>query len=343
MQRVGVIDDPIFDSHRTGSHPENAGRLAAIRMAIANSEARRAIVPLAFRPATEEELALAHAERHIARIRQIADRGGAWIDGDTIVTEASYDVAVHAAGAAARAVEAVLSGELPTAFALVRPPGHHATPDRAMGFCLFNNAAIAALVARERFGIERTLLIDFDVHHGNGTQDIFYRDPSVFYFSVHQWPLFPGTGRVDEVGEGAGYRTTANVPLPPNCGDDVYRAVFDDVLVPLARRYHPQLVIVSAGYDAYWADPLASERLTIEGFAHLVRVCRAIAEEHCGGRLAVTLEGGYNPKGLGAGVVATIAELAGCREVNEPIPPPDLRGAPDVRGLIDRVRALHGV
>jgi acetoin utilization deacetylase AcuC-like enzyme len=343
MPTVGFIDDPIFDNHRTGSHPENAGRLAAIRMAIATSESREALVPLTYRPATEDELALAHSPQHIARIRQIADHGGAWVDGDTVVTEASYDVAVHAVGAATRAVEAVVTGEQPTALAIVRPPGHHATPTRAMGFCLFNNAAIAALVARERFAVERTLLIDFDVHHGNGTQDIFYRDPSVFYFSVHQWPLFPGTGRVDEIGDGAGYRTTANVPLPPNCGDDVYRAVFDAVLVPLARRYQPELVIVSAGYDAYWADPLASERLTIEGFAHLVRVCRAIAEEHCEGRLAITLEGGYNPKGLGAGVVATIAELAGRHEVNEPIPLPDLRGAPDVRGLIDRLRALHGL
>ncbi|GIW07786.1 MAG: histone deacetylase [Dehalococcoidia bacterium] len=343
MQTVGIVDDPIFDSHHTGQHPENAGRLAAIRMAIASSHSRRALVPLAYRPATDEELTLAHRPQHVARIRQIADRGGAWVDGDTIVTDASFDVAIHAAGAASRAVEAVLRGEQPTALAIVRPPGHHATPDRAMGFCLFNNAAIAALIARHRFGIERTLLIDFDVHHGNGTQDIFYQDPAVFYFSVHQWPLFPGTGQVDEIGEGAGRGTTANVPLPPNCGDDIYRAVFDEVLIPLARRYQPQLVLVSAGYDAYWADPLANERLTIGGFAHLVRVCRAIAEEHCGGRLAITLEGGYNPKGLGAGVVATIAELAGLHEADEPIPPPDLRGAPDIRGLIDRVRQTHGL
>ncbi|MFN8534110.1 MAG: histone deacetylase [Dehalococcoidia bacterium] len=343
MSTVGFVDDPIFDNHHTGQHPENAGRLAAIRGAILSSDVRQSLARLTFAPASDDDLALAHTPQHVARIRQIADRGGAWIDGDTVVTEASFDVAAHAAGAAIRTVDAVLTGEYSAALAIVRPPGHHATPNRAMGFCLFNNVAVAALVARERFNIERTLIVDFDVHHGNGTQDIFYHDPAVFYFSTHQWPLFPGTGRVEEIGEAEGRGTNANVPLPPHSGNDAHRFVFDRVLFPLARRYAPQLVIVSAGYDAYWADPLASQRLTIEGFAQLVQACRAISDEYCPGRLAFTLEGGYNPKGLGAGVVATLAELAGRSEVIEPIPPPDLRGEPDITSLIDRVRQTHGL
>jgi acetoin utilization deacetylase AcuC-like enzyme len=212
-----------------------------------------------------------------------------------------------------------------------------------MGFCLFNNVAVAATMAREEYGIERTLIVDFDVHHGNGTQDIFYHDPSIFYFSIHQWPLFPGTGRVDEIGSGEGRGFTANVPIPARCGDDDYRRIFDAVLFPLARRFEPQLLLVSAGFDAYWADPLAEEWVTIDGFAKMVAALRDLSDDLCPGRLAMVLEGGYNPAGLGAAAVATLGELAGVPQVSEPYRLPDLSGGPEILSLIGSVKRAHGL
>lgn len=311
MPTVGFIDDPIFDNHRTGSHPENAGRLAAIRMAIATSESREALVPLTYRPATEDELALAHSPQHIARIRQIADHGGAWVDGDTVVTEASYDVAVHAVGAATRAVEAVVTGEQPTALAIVRPPGHHATPTRAMGFCLFNNAAIAALVARERFAVERTLLIDFDVHHGNGTQDIFYADDGVFFLSIHRYPFYPGTGSADETGTGRGLGYTLNIPVRFGTPRQEYHRLFLQGLERAASISRPELVLISAGFDAHREDPIGSLGLEVEDFAELTRWVQEVAEVHAQGRVVSCLEGGYHLDRLAECVEVHLRQLAG--------------------------------
>lgn len=340
---VGFADDPIFDLHVTGQHPENSGRLQAIRRAIEHSQVGTHLRRLEVSRASEEDIEAAHAYQYVERLEAISAGGGAWIDADTVITPQSYEVALHAAGAAERVVQAVLTEETGSALGIVRPPGHHATVDRAMGFCLFNNAAVAARMARSRFDIERTLLVDFDVHHGNGTQDIFYRDPSVFYFSIHQWPLFPGTGRIEEIGSGAGAGYNANVPIPARCGDDDYRRIFDQVLFPLARRYEPQLILVSAGFDAYWADPLAQEWVTIDGFAKMVAALRWLSDEYCPGRLALVLEGGYNPAGLGAAVVAALGELTGVPEVVEPIRPPDLSGRPEILSLIDVVKRTHGL
>ncbi|MCL6649801.1 MAG: histone deacetylase [Chloroflexi bacterium] len=341
MPSVGFFDDPLFDQHSTVNHPEHAGRLHAIRRAIAASTVRSHLVPLSFAPASEEDVLLIHAPAHLAFLRRIAQAGGGWIDADTVVSPPSVDVALAAVGAGIRAVTAVLSGEQPAVFAAVRPPGHHATPTRAMGFCLFNTIAIAAEVARQRFGLERILIVDFDVHHGNGTQDCFYRESGVCYQSVHQWPLFPGTGRVDEIGEGPGAGFTVNLPLPPGCGDASYQRAFEDVFLPHARRFQPELVLVSAGYDAYWRDPLANHRLTVNGFARIVRLLVDFVDEHCPGRLVLLLEGGYDLAGLGASVVATLGELAGTPEAEEPVPPPPPIPEPDIQGLLATARRLH--
>lgn len=338
---IGLIDDPIFDTHKTGKHPENPARLAAIRRAITGSQVRGSLLPLSCSPATIEQLSLAHTEQHILLIEQLAANGGGWLDEDTVLVPASYDAAIHAAGAAIRAVEAAIHHDADAAFALVRPPGHHATAGRAMGFCLFNNVAVAARVARLELGIDRTLIVDFDVHHGNGTQDIFYLDPTVLYVSTHQWPLYPGTGRIEETGFGPGAGMTANIPMPAGCSDDAYQFVFDKVVLPLAKRFQPQLVLVSAGYDAYWGDPLANERLSVHGFSRLVEAVMAIADEWCPGRLAFVLEGGYNRDGLGASVVATLSTLAGKPEISEPAVVPEFGPGPDISGLISKVRHVQ--
>jgi len=216
-------------------------------------------------------------------------------------------------------VDAVMQGEVNNAFALVRPPGHHATRSQAMGFCLFNNVAVGAQYALDHYKLERVLIVDFDVHHGNGTQDIFYHTPHVLYFSTHQYPHYPGTGNWNEIGEGAGEGFTVNVPLPPRVGDEGFRRILDELLYPLAERYQPQLVLVSAGYDAYWNDPLAMENLSIAGYGVIAQTLVAIANDQCQGRIVFTLEGGYNLDALAYGVAATFHALLGDREIPNPL------------------------
>ncbi|GAI04383.1 unnamed protein product, partial [marine sediment metagenome] len=215
------------------------------------------LVPLTPRAASLEELSTVHSMGFISYIQAFAERGGGWLDADTVVSPASYDAALYAAGGAIKAVDGVLSGEVESAFALVRPPGHHALRWEAMGFCLFNNIAIAAKHALNSYRLERILIVDFDVHHGNGTQDAFYHDPSVLYFSAHQYPFYPGSGHFDETGAGPGEGYTVNVPLPAWCGDSEYLRVFEEILAPVARRFSPQLILVSAGYDAHWSDHIS--------------------------------------------------------------------------------------
>ena len=226
----------------------------------------------------------------------------------------------------------------------MRPPGHHATAQQALGFCLFNNVAIAARHALNHLGVERTLIADFDVHHGNGTQDAFYTEPRVLYFSVHQSPLYPGTGRIGERGTGRGEGANINVPLPPGCGDEEYGRVFDEVLAPAARRFQPQLILVSAGYDAHWGEMLASMQMTVAGFARMAGTLKGIAQELCQGRLVFTLEGGYHLPALAAGVRATLEVLLGSPEAPDPLggPRPG-RGGMNIDDILHQVKAAHGL
>ncbi len=230
------------------------------------------------------------------------------LDPDTFVGPHSYEVALAAAGGAVAAVSAVAEGRAASAFALVRPPGHHALPDRGMGFCLFNNAALAAVAARDRCGLRKILLVDWDVHHGNGTQEIFWRDRTVLYLSTHQENWYPWTGSWEEVGEGEGEGFTLNIPLPPETGDEGYRLVFEEVVVPMADAYQPDLVLVSAGYDAHFADPLSAMLVTAAGFRTMTELA-VDAARHGAGRLAAVLEGGYDLPGLSTSVVATLEVL----------------------------------
>jgi acetoin utilization deacetylase AcuC-like enzyme len=229
-----------------------------------------------------------------------------------------------------------------SAFALVRPPGHHATRTSAMGFCLFNNIAIAARQSLRKYDLDRILIVDFDLHHGNGTQDAFYDDPAVLYFSTHQYPFYPGTGRIDEVGVGKGIGTNVNVPLPAWCGDEEYSQVFQQVLVPLAHRFQPQLILVSAGYDAHWLDPIGSMQLSVSGFAQMVQILKRLALELCQGRLVFALEGGYHIPALARSIKATLEVLLGEVEIDDPLgKPPQGRKAPAVETIIQEVKTLH--
>ena len=308
MTQTLLLTDPLFLRHDAGrGHPEKPERLSRTlelldRQPIAGTERR------APRPATGEELAAVHTPRLLEALRHQRGRHAS-IDPDTSMSPDSYDAAVLAAGASAQAVEEVLAGRARNAFALVRPPGHHAEPDRAMGFCLLNNAAIAAEAAR-RQGAERVLVFDWDVHHGNGTQDTFWTRRDVLYMSAHQYPYYPGTGAPTEVGAGEGAGHTVNCGLAGGASDADYGALLNDLFLPVAREYRPDLVVVSAGFDAHREDPIGGMVLSERGFAAMCTAFRELAREVCGGKMVLLLEGGYSLEGLSQSVHACVKVLA---------------------------------
>ena len=299
-----------FREHDNGPrHPERAARLDAIDAALRRENLWDALDHRDFEPATDEQLLQCHTEAHVAEIRRLAQAGGGRVDADTRVGAVSYDVAKLAAGAACAAVEAVLSGACDNAFVAARPPGHHAESDRAMGFCLFNSAAVAARHAQRKHGLQRVAILDWDVHHGNGTQEIFYDDPSVLFVSAHQWPLYPGTGRREERGSGAGEGATLNFPLPAGSGDEEYIRVWNSIGDAL-QEFAPQMILLSAGFDAHARDPLANMQVSTEGFRAMMATTRQWAAQYCENRLVCLLEGGYDLTALGDGVAAVVKELS---------------------------------
>jgi len=338
---VGLVYDPIYLEHDTGQHIENVSRLTEIMKLLEETDLRSKLVSISPRAATVEELAAVHAPGYIAYMERFAQEGGRWLDSDTFLAPASYEVARYAAGGVIKAVDGVMQGEVESAFALVRPPGHHATRWEAMGFCLFNNIAVAAKYAQANHRLERILIVDFDVHHGNGTQDAFYEDPGVLYFSTHQHPFFPGSGGISEIGVGPGEGYTVNVPLPGWCGDSVFLRVFEEILEPVARRFSPQLVLVSAGYDAHWQDPIGGMQLSVTGFARMVGILKRLAGELCQGRIVLTLEGGYDLSALAASVRATFDVLLGNRTVDLLGQPPHSETPRNSENIIESVKKLH--
>jgi acetoin utilization deacetylase AcuC-like enzyme len=309
-ERTALFRSRVFHEHDTGDHPENAGRLLAIDTALERLELLAGRPELPFNAAPDDILARVHDPRYIAGIREFSAQGGGWLDADTRVGARSVDIAALAAGAGVAAVDAALDGQAQRGFVLARPPGHHATPSRGMGFCLFNTIAVAAAHALAR-GLERVLIVDWDVHHGNGTQDAFFETDEVLFCSVHQWPLYPGTGATSERGAGRGTGYTINVPLAPGANDDAYLDIFDQVILPAANTFRPQIVLISAGFDAHATDPLGGMLVTEQGFGSLARAVVEVAEKHADGRVVAFLEGGYDPQALAKSVVATLAELDG--------------------------------
>ncbi len=321
MARVGLCDAAGFREHDSGpGHPERPERLDAIRRGIADGGLEARVDWLAPRDATEIELGRVHTAAHVARIAATEGRTVRF-DPDTQAGPRSYAAALAAAGTACDAVERVLDGALDRAFCLVRPPGHHAEAGRAMGFCLFNNVAVAAAHGLAR-GLERVAIIDFDVHHGNGTQNIFAADPRVLYVSTHAWPFYPGTGSLQETGEGDARGFTVNPPLPMGSGDAEYGHVYREVVEPIARAFDPELVLVSAGFDAWGGDPLAGMRLTEAGYAEIAASCLDAARGAAKGRAVFVLEGGYHLDGLARSGAAVTAQLLGDPRPSRALPPP---------------------
>jgi acetoin utilization deacetylase AcuC-like enzyme len=338
--KTAYLYSPIFLQHAEAGHPESPARLEEIMRGLEETGLLPRLFPLEPIAADDAQLRTVHSADHVERVKALVARGGGHFDPDTYANRYSLDAARLAAGALVRAVDAVMAREIDNAFALVRPPGHHATPHRPMGFCLFNNVAIAARHAIDQHKLERVLIVDFDVHHGNGTQDVFYNTAQVLYFSTHQFPHYPGSGDWDEIGEGAGRGFTVNVPLPPRVGDAGYQQIFDELLYPLAERYRPQLVLVSAGYDAHWSDPLAAENLSIAGYGALTRTLVQIAQEFCAGRIVVALEGGYNLPALAHGVAATFHALLGDTDIPDPLGASPFKERA-IGDYIEQLKGLH--
>ncbi len=342
--KVGFVYDPIYLKHDTGQHVENAGRLEAIISHLEQSQLKQQLIPIKPRAASVEELSLVHHTQHISHIQEVAQKGGGWLDADTIMSSHSYEVAIYSAGGVIRATEAVMDDEVDSAFALVRPPGHHATFQQAMGFCLFNNVAIAAKYALARYNLERLAIIDFDVHHGNGTQEIFYDNPQVLYISTHQYPLYPGTGSIDEAGSGEAKGTTVNIPLMAGCSDTEYLPVFEQIVAPAVRRFKPRLIIVSAGYDPHWADGIALMQVSTTGFARMVTIIKELADELCNGHLVFSLEGGYNLTALATSIKASFDVLLGNTSIEDSLgQPPHRLAAPNIDSLVKTIKEIHNL
>jgi len=316
-----LLEHPSSLEHDTGAHPEQPARIVAIERELAERG------DLGFErvvsPAVERSvLAAVHPERHIERIERAAAAGGTQIDADTVVSAGSFVAALHAAGGAVSLVDRLVEGSAPTGFSIHRPPGHHAEAGQAMGFCLFNNIAVAARHALDAHGLERVMIVDWDVHHGNGTNDIFHAERRVLFTSIHESPLYPGTGPASDVGSGDGRGFTVNLPVPAGSGDATFRSLVDHVVVPLARAYTPQLILISAGYDAHREDPLADCTVTDSGFGELTRSLRDVAGE-LGVPVGAVLEGGYALSALARSVAVTMAVLGDSgseRPVGDPVP-----------------------
>jgi acetoin utilization deacetylase AcuC-like enzyme len=315
MSSLAIIKDDRYLEHSAGEgHPESPNRLRVIHDLIAKEFGSLPLIEP--RAATEEELSAVHDPFYIETVAKTDGRAVSRLDADTVLSARSYQVARLAAGGLLNAVDSLLTPhsalETPNSvFAFVRPPGHHAEPNRGMGFCLFNNVAIAAEYAIEKYGLKRVLIVDWDLHHGNGTQKAFYDRKDVLFFSSHQYPHYPGSGSFDEVGSGKGEGFTVNAPFPAGFGDMEYLAVYDRILRPIALEYKPELVLVSAGFDPYFNDPLGGMEVTGDGFGNIASLIRSIADATCGGKMLITLEGGYNPDGLRDGVRSVLQALTG--------------------------------
>lgn len=338
MSRVGLIRDPIYQEHLTSdTHPEHPDRLRAIDAMLDEQEMKDRFTLFEPREATPEEIMRIHTEPYYERIESTRGCGRAQLDPDTHVSSESYRVAKLAAGGLCVLVDAVFSGKIRSGFALVRPPGHHAEADRGMGFCIYNNVAIAARYAQEEGLAEKALIVDWDLHHGNGTQHSFSADPTVLYFSTHQFPFYPGTGGFEETGSGDGTGFTVNVPLPGGQGEADFLRIFETILEPIAASFQPDLLLVSAGFDTHYRDPLGSMRVTEAGFGSMALSLMNLAEKHCEGRILFTLEGGYNLAGQAKSVKSVLNVLTG-----QPLPPVETGIASDTtERILERVRTTQ--
>lgn len=338
--KTGIVYNKIFLEHDQAGHPENSKRLEAIVKELQSSGLWAMTEHLNSSAASIEELKLCHSEEYIKYVERYCMQGGGYLDPDTYANEFSFEATVSAVGSLNNLVEEVIDGKLKNGFALLRPPGHHALSNRSMGFCLFGNVAIAAKWALQKKEINKVAIVDIDVHHGNGTQALTEDDPNILYISTHQYPFYPGTGGLKEIGKGDSEGTILNIPFPPQVSDDGFKRIYDEIVLAKLKKFHPDLLLVSAGYDAHWDDPLANMGLSLAGYSWISNRLIDVAEEFCDSRIIFALEGGYNLKVLSVGVANTIRALLGLKNFEDPLgKSPD--NEPDITSLMKELKQIH--
>jgi acetoin utilization deacetylase AcuC-like enzyme len=333
--------DPIEQIHNQPGHAENNRRTAESMALLQSRGVLDQMTLLPFSPITAKQLQRLHSPRYVQRVQELDERGGGKLDFETYMVPGSFQAALASAGAALAVTRSVVRGEARNGISIMRPPGHHALSERGMGFCIFGNVALAARSAQFDLGLERVLIIDWDVHHGNGTELFFYDDPSVAFISIHQYPLYPGTGGAQEIGIGEGKGFTLNLPMPPGVGDAGYLRAFDEIITPFAHRFQPELILVSSGFDAHWRDPLSEMGVSSTGYARLAQRARDLAEDLCDGRLVVALEGGYDILATSYGLLNTALALMGRDDALEDPFGPALIPETDASELLRQIKHLH--
>ena len=339
-----------FNGHTFAGHPENAARLETIHRAIDGSDIAAHLERIAPVRASDEQILAVHTPEYLDVLHYTETlHDGRMLTPDTYVMPESFEIARYSAGGGIAAVDAIIQGKAANGLVITRPPGHHATPSHGMGFCLLSNIAITARYAQSAYraqGIERILIVDYDVHHGNGTQDVFYTDPSVLFISTHQWPWYPGTGAAGDIGVGSGVGTTVNIPLGAGAGDGCFAAAYNEIVWPVARRFAPNLILVSAGFDAHWRESrdLGQLRLSLAGYIQLSAELKRMADELCDGRIAFVLEGGYNLAVLGQAAVAVARVLLGETEIADTLgTAPSQMPAATIAPLLDELKRIHRI
>jgi acetoin utilization deacetylase AcuC-like enzyme len=340
--KTGFVYDPIFLKHTRPGHPENADRLIAILKYLESENLFNLLDRVPSRHATIEELCYCHSENYIEKVKEVCLKGGGYLDADTYTTEFTFDAATTAAGSLIDLTNKVCSGRLKNGFALVRPPGHHALAERGMGFCIFGNASIAAKAAIKNFNIEKVAIVDVDVHHGNGTEAMVKNDPNILYISTHQFPYYPGTGSKSEMGSGTAAGTMLNIPIEPGVGDEGFQSIYNELITPKLVEFKPGLILVSAGYDAHWKDPLANLSLSLTGYSWISKVLVDLSEKLCNGKIVFTLEGGYNLDVLSKGVANSIKALLIRDDFDDPFGKFSQK-EPEIGELLQEIKKIHNL
>jgi len=342
---TAYVTHPRYVEHNLPEHPEHAGRIRAVWNQLESDGLNTRLMRIEAQPADLESIGAVHTADYLDLLERISQQDRmVRLDADTYASPTSYEIARLSAGGVMDAIASVAEKRADNALALVRTPGHHAIAERGMGFCLLSNAAIAARYAQRQFGLNRVLIIDDDVHHGNGTEAVFYEDPSVMFISTHQSPIYPGTGAFEDTGSGAGTGYTINIPLPAGHGDASFTAITEQIIWKAAERFQPDLIMVSTGYDAHWADPLAGTMLSLTGYAQISREFVKMADRLCGGKIVFVMEGGYNLNVLSHGWANIARVLLRDELIKDPLGQPDIRHTqPDITPILNRVKNIHGL
>lgn len=336
MGPTGLVYDPIYLLHDTGEHIEVPERLTVIMQTLEEFDLKTKLLKIKPEKATLEDLQMYHSLDYVEKIRCLAQKGGGQLDYDTVMGPNSYETALWAVGGANKAVQAVMNGDVKNAISLLRPPGHHAEKDRAMGFCLFNNCVVAVKKAKRQFNLKKVLILDWDAHHGNGIQNAFYDDPEVLYISIHQDGIFPQTGWANEVGKGLGEGFNINIPVSRWTGDAGYYYLFTKLVLPIIDQYQPELIVINAGFDAHFADESSGLEVTTAGFQRMTEMVMEVADNLCQGRVVALLEGGYALGTLGFSLAAMVSTMMGqAVKITDPVPTPPSTVRPQVRIRID--------